>query len=456
MFKRFLLTLAVLALAACGESGPQPTATLPPVGVTLIAPTQSSNPPTLQPSNAPTTPPLAHPTTTPETVIGPETYPGGVNPLTGLPADPNALNRRPLAIKISNFPRYVRPQFGLSLADVVFEHYAEGGTTRFTAIFLGNDADKVGPIRSARLIDTVIPEMFNASLVASGSSSGIIHRLSFKDWFNVFIAEATGIQCPPLCRESEDTNSLYSNTKALHQILVDKGLDSKQPFRGVAYFSQPPGGGLPVSTARVEFSGEAFVEWRYTPLTGLYDRWTDAAPPISEGASASPEAAATDTAGTPIVQAPIIAPASDGLDNHSLTAANVVVLFVNHVVDFTIPEDFDTGGLTGHFSTEVQLWNTGPAWLLRDGQAYKLTWVRLDKSMVGLVDAENKIVPLKPGDTWYEIVGLTSETLTDGSSWLVRHKSPRDKAEIPGAPTLTPTVEGTPGEIPTETPTPSP
>ena len=446
MPKRILLAFIAFALAmvgavSCGGSGPQPAATLPPVGVTFTAPTGQLNNPTTQP---PATNSVADdPTPTPEVVIGPETYPDGINPLTGLPADPILLNRRPLAIKISNFPRYVRPQFGMSLADVVFEHYAEGGTTRFTAIFYGNDADKVGPIRSARLIDTVIPEMFNASLVASGSSAGVINRLSFKDWYDVFIAEATGIKCPPLCRESDDTNSLYSGTPALHQILIEKGLDTRQPFRGVAYFSQPSSGGVPVNTARVEFSGEAFVEWRYTPLTGLYERWTDAAPPP-----------ATDTAGTPIVQAPIIALASDGLNNRSLTAANVVVLFVNHVVDFTIPEDFDTGGLTGHFSTEVQLWSTGPAWLLRDGQAYKLTWVRLDKSMVGLVDSANTIVPLKPGNTWHEIVGLTSESLTDGTSWLVRHKSPRDKAEIPGAPTLTPTVEGTPGEVATETPTP--
>jgi hypothetical protein len=115
-------------------------------------------------------------------VIGPETYPAGINPLTGLPTDEATLDHRPLAIKISNFPRYVRPQAGLSLADIVFEHYAEGGTSRFTAVFYGNNADRVGPIRSARLIDTVIPEMFHAALIASGSSSGVLQRIAYKDW----------------------------------------------------------------------------------------------------------------------------------------------------------------------------------------------------------------------------------------------------------------------------------
>ncbi|MBE0670268.1 MAG: DUF3048 domain-containing protein, partial [Anaerolineales bacterium] len=46
------------------------------------------------------------------------------NPLTGLPvADPSLLLRRPLAIKIGNSPDYVRPQSGLTLADVVYEYY---------------------------------------------------------------------------------------------------------------------------------------------------------------------------------------------------------------------------------------------------------------------------------------------------------------------------------------------
>lgn len=396
-----------------------PQATLAPVGVTLVAPAG--------------TPAPGAPSPTPEQVVGPDTYPPGINPLTGLPADAAALNRRPLAVKISNFPRYVRPQFGLSLADAVFEHYAEGGTTRFTAIFLSHDADNVGPIRSARLLDTVIPEMYGAALVASGSSTGVIARLSYKPWFNLVVAERTGYQCPPLCRESEDTNSLFASTTAIHQALHDKGVDdSPQAHRGLSFFTRPPAEGEAVTALRVDFSGEAHTEWRYDPTTGLYGRWSDAS-------------------------AIEVTPHIDALTKQPITAANVIVLFANHVVDFSIPEDFDNGGYTGHFSTEVQLWATGPAWLFRDGQAYRLTWVRLNSGdMVGLVDAANQVVPLKPGNTWYEVVGLYSEKVDNGSNWSVRHKSPVDEGEIPGVPTPTPTVEGATAEAPTETPTAAP
>lgn len=60
--------------------------------------------------------------------------------------------RRPLAVMIENH-QDARPQSGLSSADVVYEAVAEGGITRFMAIYYcGASAQEVmvGPVRSAR------------------------------------------------------------------------------------------------------------------------------------------------------------------------------------------------------------------------------------------------------------------------------------------------------------------
>lgn len=58
--------------------------------------------------------------------------------------------RRPLAVMIENHVE-ARPQSGLSKADVVYEAVAEGGITRFMAVFFCNLSDvQVGPVRSAR------------------------------------------------------------------------------------------------------------------------------------------------------------------------------------------------------------------------------------------------------------------------------------------------------------------
>lgn len=56
---------------------------------------------------------------------------------------------RPLGIMIENHEEAV-PQSGVSFADVVYEAVAEGGITRFLAVFHCQDAGIVGPVRSAR------------------------------------------------------------------------------------------------------------------------------------------------------------------------------------------------------------------------------------------------------------------------------------------------------------------
>ncbi len=56
---------------------------------------------------------------------------------------------RPLSIMIENQVD-ARPQSGLNQADVVWEALAEGGISRFMAIYLENSPDKVGPVRSLR------------------------------------------------------------------------------------------------------------------------------------------------------------------------------------------------------------------------------------------------------------------------------------------------------------------
>src|ERR1051326_1607742 len=89
--------------------------------------------------------------------------------LTGLIAgDPSVLKRCVLAIKVENSTA-ARPQSGLQAADVVYEEIAEGGITRFIAMYQSNGSNNVGPVRSARLVDPNILKLYNAVLVYSGA-----------------------------------------------------------------------------------------------------------------------------------------------------------------------------------------------------------------------------------------------------------------------------------------------
>jgi hypothetical protein len=410
--------VAALLLAACSS----PTANLPPTPTEALIVTSGPAPTAsivVDTASAPeptstTAPTLEAPTAvvvTPDVItqFGPENFPPDVNPLTGLQvADPSVLDRRPLAIKVSQFPRRVRPQSGLSFADLVFEHYAEAGVTRMTAIFLGNDSPRVGSIRSARLIDLVLTEAYQAMLVSSGSSQGVLDALSRTPFFGRVIAEATGFnKCPPLCREgaAPSTDNLFTTTADLWATTTELGLNGRQNLHGMAFFPDAPAGGAAATTVHVDFHvNSSIAEWRYDAASSRYARWVD-----------------TGVDGE-------LAPQADAVTGQQLTAANVVVVYANHVTS-VIPEDFGNGGHCGY---EIQLWNSGPARLFRDGQSYELTWVRFKASdEIGFVGSDNRIFPFKPGNTWFEVVNFNSPTTFEGGLFSTQFKGPSESQGCP-------------------------
>ena len=321
------------------------------------------------------------------------------------------MDRRPLAIKVAHFPRRVRPQFGLSFADNVWEHYAEGGVTRFTAIFLGQSPEKVGNVRSARLIDTILGQAYQAMLVASGSSQGTLDRLAKTDFYNRVIAEATGYdECPILCREEDKsltTDKLFTSPEALWELTTQLGLNGRQNLKGFVFDSQPPTGGAEAHTIHLDFQlNNTVTEWRYDSATGTYARWVDT------------------------TELPALAPHLDALTQQQITAANVVVIYAPHAPS-NIREDEN-----GHYySYEIFLTGSGPARLFRDGKMYEVGCERGEKGLPRFVDANGKLVPFKPGNTWFEVVTPDSPTRFEGGALSVRFKAPDS---FPATPTATP------------------
>jgi len=90
------------------------------------------------------------------------------------------MNRRPLAIMINNHVD-ARPQFGLSKADLIYEAVAEGGITRFLALFHSRDVNKVGPVRSARIYYEDWAAEFNAWYAHWGGAYMTVEDKTHKD-----------------------------------------------------------------------------------------------------------------------------------------------------------------------------------------------------------------------------------------------------------------------------------
>ena len=310
------------------------------------------------------------------------------NPFTGLSIDAAAANRRPLLVKVANTSN-VRPQDGLAEADVVLEHYSEGGITRFTALFLTHSPEKVGSVRSCRLIDLELPVIFNAGVVCSGMSAGVRQRLfKSKSWEGSkgsvkntvwMVSDLGRFECQkqagctlPMFRtpDRRAPHNLFANTLNAWNELQTRGLNQPTAFNAWSF-----GGGVPetataTQSVTIPYTSGA-VRWTFDAGAGKWTRFVSNRP-HTDKATGSP-----------------------------LTAANVLVVYANHVATNIIE---DSGGSR---SIEIQLWEQGRLQVFRDGRMIEGIWKRaVSGSGLELVDTSGAAIALKPGNTWIELAPL--------------------------------------------------
>jgi hypothetical protein len=364
-------------------SGPTatPTVSSTPSHTPTATPTPSSTPTaTFTPTDTPTPTNTPSPTPTPN---GPFVYPEGINSLTGLPfPDEESQNRRNLIVKISNYPPVVRPQTGVNLADVVFEFEAEGGVTRFAAIYRSNAPERVGSVRSARLADLEMVVMYNALFAYSGTSEPIQDMILEQEWvYQAFSPLKGDNENAGFTRDQElldDPNvdlehTMFLNTQTLYELATRRNVNIGYPARGFAFSEEPAEGGTPIQDMFIDWYGQTDARWQYDQTTGRYLRFTDGVPHYDKG------------------------------DGQQLWVDNVVVIEVPHVDRPDLfPED------ANYQSLGIELWDQGRAYVMRDGMLWQGFWRRDERQRPGdalqLIFGNNVPITLKPGRTWVAVV----------------------------------------------------
>lgn len=97
--------------------------------------------------------------------------------LSGLQVEPSVNGRPVTAVMIEN-SLDARPQAGLYQASVVFEAIAEGGITRFMALFQDTAPDYVGPVRSVRPYYVQWALGFDGAIAHAGGSPDGLNMIS--------------------------------------------------------------------------------------------------------------------------------------------------------------------------------------------------------------------------------------------------------------------------------------
>lgn len=155
MKKLILLLLTLLLLCGCAQGAPE------------------TEPPTTE---APATEATAEPTTEPTTEPT-EPEPEFRHPLTGVPMDA-PLTTRCFAVSIGN-TRESLPHFGVSKADILFESFVNGHTTRRFALYSDiSQVEAIGGSRSMRMQFTDLCLGYDAVGVYAAGSNTVIGDLN--------------------------------------------------------------------------------------------------------------------------------------------------------------------------------------------------------------------------------------------------------------------------------------
>lgn len=304
---------------------------------------------------------------------------------------------RPLGIMIENHTE-ARPQSGLTSADVVYEAVAEGGITRFLALFYCQDAEFVGPVRSARtyFMDFLSDYGSNPLYAHVGGANtpgpaDALGQISSYGWQAYNDMNQFSIGYPVYVRDYDrlgrtvaTEHTVYSATTKLwdyaakNRKLTNEDADGKawdENFVLWIFKEDPKLEARPASqTVSYEFwNGYAdfSVSWKYDKATNSYLR--------SNGGK----------------------PHTDLNNKKQISAKNVVILFMK--------ESRANDGYEGNLHMLYGTKGTGKALVFQDGEEIAATWSKKDRtSRLLLKNSRGQDIEFNPGLIWFSVVSPTT------------------------------------------------
>lgn len=279
------------------------------------------------------------------------------SPLTGVEITEDLAERPVTGVMIENSPE-ARPQSGLRDAGVVFEAIAEGGITRFLAMYQENQPKLIGPVRSLRPYYLDWAMGFNSSVAHVGGSSEALRlarNLSeFRD-----LDQFSGGSYFYRSTDRYAPHNVYTTSKLLDKYSKSKGFKTSS-FTSLERKKAKPAKSATARTINIGYSSSLFgVKYEYNKKHNRYLR---------------------SMAGKPHL---------DRESQKQLYADVVVVM----KIDWSVQSD-------GH-----SLYGTtsgGDVVIFQDGLVTKGTWSKQNRTaQIKFKDGEGNTIKLNPGKTWF-------------------------------------------------------
>ncbi len=148
------------------------------------------------------------------------------------------------------------------------------------------------------------------------------------------------------------------------------------------------------------YSERDYSYWEYDPQSHKYLRF-------QETVTIDLEAGVTET----------YAPLVDAATSQQVNAENVVVLYVSH----TFANKFNAEDEVYH----INLVDAGLAYVFRDGIVIPAHWMRPEKDQpLYLTTLDGDPIFLRPGRTFYQVIGLTSILQQEADGWHFQFITP--------------------------------
>jgi hypothetical protein len=288
--------------------------------------------------------------------------------LSGLQVDPS-LNKIPVTAVMVENSIDARPQSGLADAAVVFEAVAEGGVTRFMAVYQDTSPANVGPIRSARPYYVAWALGFDAGYAHVGGSPDALADI--RAWGVRDLDEFANAGSYHRISTRQAPHNVYTGIDTLKQLEAKKGYTSSSFIIWPRKVSSPAK--LPtVTQISMSLSGPVYnPSYVYSPTTNSYNRSEDGSPQVDANTNAQ------------------ISPK---------VVAAIVVPMVRGALD-----------ASGAFYSDYNFIGSGQADIFQDGTVTIGQWTKsANNSQIVFTDSNSKPLPFNPGQTWITAVSTSA------------------------------------------------
>lgn len=299
----------------------------------------------------------------------------------------------PLGIMIENHLES-RPQSGLTSADIVYEAVAEGGITRLLAVFYCQDAEFVGPVRSARtyFVDFIseygpFPLYAHVGGANTPGPANALGQISDYGWSGYNDLNQFSIGFPVFVRDYDrlgrtvaTEHTVYSSTTKLWDYAAkdrkitnkdEEGNEWNEDFTPYEIKEDASASTRP-SSQSVAYSawagyGDYSVLWTYDSSANTYKR-------VNGGKAHT-----------------------DLNNKQQIAAKNVVILFMR--------ESRANDGYEGNLHLLYGTKGTGNAKVFQDGEEIDATWTKKNRtSRLILKDKRGQGIEFNPGLIWFSVV----------------------------------------------------